>query len=445
MEPWERVWIDADTYSEDIHSYINCTDCHQGQSVDDMDAAHEGMLANPATDALTTCGECHTDVTEPSINSLHSTLAGYDTALYARSLPENHATLEEAEANHCNDCHTTCGDCHVSQPTSVGSGLLAGHDFVNTPPMSQTCTACHGSRVKNEYYGLNEGYPADVHFRARMGCADCHTGDEIHGVGIEAEHRYDGAQGPTCVSCHEDQVGVGSGIEQHEIHGTELVSCQTCHSVAYTNCINCHVEQNEESIPFYTVEEHFMGFYIGLNPLRNADRPYSYVPLRHVPIDIDSFSYYGEDLLPNFDERPTWVYATPHNIQRNTPQTESCVSCHDNDQFFLTQAIIAAEELEANRSVMVEGAPELPAEYADRAQPEAEASPAPAEGGGDFWGGGSDSAPTPAPASGGGDFWGGGADSAPTPAPAGGDFWGGGDTQSTPVPTANPGDFWGGG
>jgi thiosulfate/3-mercaptopyruvate sulfurtransferase len=76
-----------------------------------------------------------------------------------------------------------------------------------------------------------------------------------------------------------------------------------------------------------------------------------------VPIDRDSFSYYGEDLLPNFDSLPTWKYATPHNIQRITPQNESCNACHGNDEIFLTADDVGPDELEANRDVIVEELP----------------------------------------------------------------------------------------
>ncbi|MCJ7725856.1 MAG: hypothetical protein MUP76_05645, partial [Acidimicrobiia bacterium] len=67
-----------------------------------------------------------------------------------------------------------------------------------------------------------------------------------------------------------------------------------------------------------------------------------------------------DDLLPNFDARPTWVYATPHNIQRNTPQNASCGSCHGNAELFLTEDRVAPEELEANRPVIVIEIPPLP-------------------------------------------------------------------------------------
>jgi nitrate/TMAO reductase-like tetraheme cytochrome c subunit len=54
---------------------------------------------------------------------------------------------------------------------------------------------------------------------------------------------------------------------------------------------------------------------------------------------------------------PNWAYATPHNIQRNTPQTETCNSCHGNEEIFLTADKIKPEELEANRDVIVENVP----------------------------------------------------------------------------------------
>ena len=74
-------------------------------------------------------------------------------------------------------------------------------------------------------------------------------------------------------------------------------------------------------------------------------------------IDPESFAHYGKDLLPNFDALPTSLYATPHDIQRNTPQTETCGACHGNAEFFLTAEDVLPEELEANKDVIVEELP----------------------------------------------------------------------------------------
>ncbi|OGS93492.1 MAG: hypothetical protein A3K04_00270 [Gallionellales bacterium RBG_16_56_9] len=127
--------------------------------------------------------------------------------------------------------------------------------------------------------------------------------------------------------------------------------------------------------PFFETQATYMTFLIGRNPQQNAERPYAYVPLRHVPAAPTSYQFYGEDLLPNFNSLPTWVYATPHNIQRNTPQNASCEACHGNPALFLTADKVKAEELKANASVVVEllppsvdlilSTPKMPADHAE--------------------------------------------------------------------------------
>ena len=376
LEVWEKVLINAETFQQDVHSYIPCTTCHQGQNVsgntmETKYAAHEGLVTDPSDDPqAAACAECHTDIAPYQQYSLHFNLAGYDTVLQTRSVPENHPTIEEGQSYHCNSCHATCGQCHVSQPASVGGGLVSGHVFEQVPSMSRQCTACHGSRVKNEYTGANEGLPADVHLRqARMVCTDCHTSGDMHGTdhitadGTGRAHRYDGPQSPSCLDCHAEVTGIGSGNEYHEAHGTEVLSCQVCHSVSYINCYSCHLQQTDEGQPFYQLGHEEITFAIGRNPRRDTYRPYRYVPLRHVPTFPELFELYGEDVLPNFNALPTWTYATPHNIQLRTPQTESCESCHGNNAVFLTPDKVADDMLEANISVIVPFAPPIPELY----------------------------------------------------------------------------------
>jgi thiosulfate/3-mercaptopyruvate sulfurtransferase len=224
--------------------------------------------------------------------------------------------------------------------------------------MNLTCTGCHGSRIENEYKGKNAGIKADTHWiKGGMPCFACHTSDEMHGKLGEASHRYDGPPSPGCQDegCH-DTVAPGDGIANHTEEHFESLSCQVCHSTTYKNCYSCHVAQ-QDGVPFFQIEPSVMDFKIGRNPRQSEDRPWEYVPVRHVPIDPESFAYYGEDLLPNFDALPTWKYATPHNIQRNTPQTETCDACHGNAEIFLTADDVLPEELEANKDVIVEEIP----------------------------------------------------------------------------------------
>lgn len=359
LEAWEKVLIDREASQEDVHTSLTCLECHGGANVPEKDAAHEGLVADPSQDPQT-CGQCHPSHGRAAPGSLHVNLQGYWTDLEARSRPESKPALEEMMNNHCTKCHASCGQCHISQPASVGGGLLEGHAIVARPPMSRTCTACHGSRVGDEYLGKNEGFLADVHFRqARMVCTDCHVAEEMHGqINPDAAYRYDGQVTPSCLSCHREVLSPESEILQHQLHG-ERLSCQVCHAVSYKNCDGCHTLRNEEGIPYFETEGSYLGFYIGLNPLQSEARPSTYVPLRHAPISEDSFAEYGEGLLSSFSALPTWRYATPHNIQRQTPQNSSCMACHGDPTYFLTPDKVREEELEANQSVIVTEIPPL--------------------------------------------------------------------------------------
>ena len=383
LEPWEKVLVDPESFLPTVHGSIACTDCHSGLQSSDKDTAHTDLIARPSEGDPNACSECHLDVAAVFPNSLHSTQQGYWTVLDTRSTPENHSALEEMFGNHCASCHTTCGDCHVSQPAGVGGGLFEGHVFTRTPSMTRSCTACHGSRVGNDYLGKHEGIPGDVHFReGRMNCVDCHSDHELHGqpancsechVAPEeiamapADHRYAGLQSPTCESCHPNTILAKDNIEMHTVHGADL-SCQVCHSVSYTSCDGCHVAVSEKTgNPFFTTEATYTTFVIGLNPQRSYTRPYKYVTLRHVPATPDGYSFYGDNLLPNFDALPTWAYATPHNVQLNTPQTESCNACHGNPDIFLTIDKVKPEEVDANLNVIVD---QIPAPVEEPTQPE---------------------------------------------------------------------------
>ena len=376
LEPWEKVLIDEGAFLSTVHGKISCQECHQGLQAPDKETAHIDLIPYPSDDPETFCGECHPNLVASAENSLHATLDGYWTVLTSRGVPENHPQAEEMFGNHCAGCHASCGDCHVSRPTSVDGGFIDGHVFNAEPSMTNNCTACHGSRVGNEYMGKHEDFKADVHFRqGRMTCVDCHTGHEMHGTPANCqechegpvtnqipppEHRYDGLQTPSCESCHAKVVAGNDGNYMHEQHSGTL-SCQVCHSVSYTSCDGCHVSLSEETgNPVFETEGSYLGFYIGMNTLQSYARPYEYVPVRHVPISQTSFDFYEPGLVSNFSNRETWVYTTPHNIQRLTPQTESCANCHGNPDIFLTADNIAPDELEANREVIVEVIPSLP-------------------------------------------------------------------------------------
>ena len=362
VEAWQKVYVDAEKFvASDPHAKVaNCIQCHGGQGgTEDLAAAHKGVVTDPTAksdSATKLCGACHKDITTAQVKSLHFDSHGYDTIIGQRlsDAPASHAAWDKAKANHCSSCHTTCGQCHVSQPTSVGGGLISGHQFKKVQAFTRTCTGCHGSRVNNEYTGRNEGIPADVHWtKAGMACFKCQTGPELQGMGTAAgqTERYDGKPAPVCVDCHPNSAAGKGQVMQHNVNGDKL-ACQVCHSVENKSCYSCHVQTNEKGAPFFKIEPAVLTFKIGLNPQKSADRPWNFVVLRHAPIDPTNFEFYGKDVLAKFDALPTWKYATPHNIQRITPQNKSCDGCHGNAALFLSEKDLKPYEVKANQSVI---------------------------------------------------------------------------------------------
>lgn len=357
LAPHERVYVDPEFLADENHGELGCEACHGGDpAATTYEAAHAGVVRDPSyPDAMQVCGDCHDDIAARAGASLHVTLAGYDRVVKARATadPAAHATLAQAQARHCDSCHSSCGQCHVSRPASVGGGLLAAHVFARRPPVQQTCTACHGSRVKQEYFGDNEGAEPDVHRSKYMGCERCHGAAEMHGTEEAAPHRYAVANAPRCVDCHEAIYGTDAdNADTHDTH-RDLVTCQVCHAQPYKHCASCHVGTDESGLAYFKTARSWLDFRIGLNPLRSERHPETFALVRHVPVDRETFAFYGEGLLGNFDALPTWKFATPHTILRKTAQNAACDNCHGNAALFLREADVAAEERDANRAVIV--------------------------------------------------------------------------------------------
>ena len=350
VEAWQKELISSD-FKSSAHGRIACTACHGGsEGVSTMAQAHAGMRRDPEAQV---CEQCHKGIGESQSHSLHATLAGYTNMIRDRSGQGTlHPQLEAMFNKHCATCHATCGQCHVSRPHSVGGGFIEGHAFRKRPSMTENCTACHGSRVGEEFRGEHAGLAADTHYNRGMQCVACHQNEELHASAAGAQNRYQAASAPKCVDCHN----VTNSNTYHAAHGNK-VSCQVCHSQPYKNCYNCHVGTETKGLQLPSE----MDFKIGRNPLKSAERPENYVLVRHIPIAPDAYDDWLPGALQNFAVMPTWKSTTPHNIQKRTPQTADCTSsCHNNRDLFLTEDDLqgaSAQEAAANQNVIVQAIP----------------------------------------------------------------------------------------
>ncbi len=357
---WEGIYVGDSEFLMSIHNLYGCTGCHGGQEgVLDRRIAHQGMNPDPTSDPEEACGSCHSTEVELASTGLHQNLSGFHTVLEARGVDFSNPAMQEAFGQHCDTCHASCGQCHISRPSYTGGGLAQGHQVQEFPAVDESCAACHGARVASEFMGLNPDVEGSVHWlQGNMPCYDCHNTAQFHGSGSERTHRYDGEGMPRCVNCHPkaDPEQTEENLA-HDIHW-EQVACAVCHaSGPYQNCYGCHVGQDEQGLPFATLEESQMQFKIGRNPLPDEVHPWEYVLLRHVPIEPDTFAFYEDILLTSFDSTPTWKLATPHNIQRITPQNATCNNCHGQEELFLTADDIRPARWEANASVVVDEIP----------------------------------------------------------------------------------------
>jgi len=377
------------------HGALTCQTCHGGMAdftFATMTEAHTGVVADPS--AAGACDGCHAAIAAAAGNSLHSNLWGYRELIEHRTSAmagDYDAPFEDS----CNGCHTTCGQCHVSRPNSVGGGLVNKHNF-REPHMTNQCTACHGSRIAVDYFGetgpfgTGGGLPGnlkDVHWSSRlMKCDACHTAAEMHGDGDGGnasghyEHRYEVEAMPRCETCHAAVAAVGAYHQHHNgdagschtchLSGDNVLGCETCHtgpgggavtiefplptlqcqvchSQPYKNCTSCHSNgvgggYDEDAISSEGLLK------IARNPRTDTRGEYDYSIVRHVPVDPQTYQAWGLSVGFGAGDQPTWKYASPHNILKNTAQTtvesgQSCgASCHGSD-FYLRAADIAGE------------------------------------------------------------------------------------------------------
>jgi hypothetical protein len=378
-EPYDRVYLNGNGYSEfksDIHGKIPCIGCHNGiDGTSNKVLAHSnGFLKKPSAQADKKCGICHTDISLRAKNSLHEQGWGQKSMVVLRSgllnIPSGFDQLsdqmKEGYEKNCAKCHASCGDCHVNRPNSGGGGLSNGHKFTRVPDMKDVCVTCHVSRGGHAYYGQAPGTVPDVHLtKKQFHCMNCHNKNEVHGDGNIYDQRYKMPLMPECADCHKN---LEKSNNYHTAH-LSTFSCNTCHSQDYNNCGSCHIGGEGARIASY------QGFKIGMNPIPET-KSFKYAVLRRSLMAPDSWKNYGVATLSRFDIKPTFKYATPHNIIKWTSRTqvEAGKPCSDachiiknadgsykNKALYLFKNELESWELTATQSITVDG--KLPSKW----------------------------------------------------------------------------------
>jgi hypothetical protein len=353
LDRTQRVLVGQAFFDDLNHSDLGCDECHGGDpDATDYETAHQDIVRDPSFPAPGVCADCHSEA-DYYEDTLHYNIKGIirNTVIRSSSKPAVREKVNEAFDAHCIQCHGSCGQCHIGRPQAAGGGLTDGHAFKRSPD-SDTCLTCHGRGFKNEWQGDGAEFKGDIHFtNAGMTCRACHTFDQLHGDGESADRRYAVHNGPKCLDCHTAIYDANAeNKEAHNLH-KDRVSCQVCHAQAYTNCSDCHIDP--AGATFDKTLREWNTFKIGRNPFISEERPEKFVTVRRIPAQKDLFKGFVPDGLSNFDTLPTWMPATPHNIQRQTVQNKSCNACHGQWDLYLMTKDVESSDRVANRPVIV--------------------------------------------------------------------------------------------
>jgi len=350
---------------------VGCADCHLGDPLTvEKRRAHKGLVKNPADlrYADRTCGrpECHPGYPARVKKSLMATNRGIITALryYWKETPDFREDLSVRKLMQTGKnspaldyFRKLCGTCHLWLPRGKlpgflrekGGGCAACHLLPGKGPGKKphpvltrripvkNCARCHNrsGRIALTYQGLYEDeqygtpiregtfgaeeladgrfverIPPDVHFKAGMGCIDCHTQSETMGDGKAYAHLEESLE-ITCEACHEGESRTRKGRPlpnlvlrdgklfwkakltgkllpvkrpdpvacRHPVH--RRLACWACHDRRVPQCFGCHVRRSggekqldkltfretpslwEEFRSYMRLEDPTLGFYRG--------------------------------------------------------------------------------------------------------------------------------------------------------------------------------------
>lgn len=319
----------SEKFVKSAHNAKGCQACHSGDPLSKSKAgAHKKLISDPvaADGGVNTCGKCHTDIVKRHKGSLHYTTQGIKNAYFGR-LSKDKSTCKLAEkswrSKACVDCHASCGTCHVSRPrdpwvTRGPKGLLSGHEFLKYEKRTDTentCYVCHAGSITDPEAGFQKH---DVHYKAGMGCMTCHNEKEVHGDGKTYQTMiHSGVVTATCAKCHEKLSG-----SWHSKSHLDRTTCQSCHSMPYRSCTECHGWQriiDKASAPFkITYAIKLGGSHGKLTTLVKA------------PVDPKMLA---DDKLPEIpasklNTQSSWYAGAPHNVIKPKPDQDLCNRCH---------------------------------------------------------------------------------------------------------------------
>ncbi len=243
---------------QSVHAGMDCTDCHAGVSMDDLDPTADKPHGESV--AHVNCGECHEEAAE--VYKKHGRLeVGRDPDLPScSSCHGTHdilATTDTHSRVHPINLPTTCRACH----TDVD--LVKRHEYLHDAPirlyensvhgqaskkgryMSATCNDCHsaldpnGKRTAHRILGAGDSESPISFFNIPDTCGVCHEPimkdywDGIHGKMV----KRGAVDSPVCTTCHGEHGIIDTGDSRSPVSAARVAeaTCSPCHESEVLN------------------------------------------------------------------------------------------------------------------------------------------------------------------------------------------------------------------
>jgi predicted CXXCH cytochrome family protein len=183
-----------DSYMKSVHARPNkedqsrtnatCYNCHDAHYISPINSV---VGAQSRLKIPTICGQCHTQIEEEYLTSVH----GQEISVNGN-----------ANAAVCIDCHTT----HDIESPDVPSIRLA---------ITRNCGNCHAEELET-YLGTYHGQVSTLGYTYTAKCYECHGHHEIKRVADEASSMNVNNRLETCRKCH---VNATQGYVSFQPHG----------------------------------------------------------------------------------------------------------------------------------------------------------------------------------------------------------------------------------
>jgi len=188
----------AARFAVGAHKRLDCVDCH----VDALTIKHPRNNLGPVT--FEPCLGCHEDEITPFHDSVHAKVRGDEPRICQGCHGELHTTPRsrdpDAPMSAVNQLRN-CGQCHKDMMEGYLGSVHARALLVSGLNSAPACSDCHGSHDIKRHLDPDA---RSSHQKSPQTCGSCHEGilkvwtDSAHGAMWK-----EGKDGPVCATCHQ--------------------------------------------------------------------------------------------------------------------------------------------------------------------------------------------------------------------------------------------------